>query len=133
MMKFYTTRPSLGWGARRFGSPFGQRAGTGVVGVGVGERVCVGSACGLGEPLTIGLGVGPTACRKLPMMAATATTAVTTTASTPMISAIRRLGDGRPAPPSEAFCGVDSVGPSSAGPGWLGSSVVTVDHREPSQ
>src|SRR5829696_5793682 len=125
----------MGWLARWVGFPVGQRTSGGVavadgVGVAVAER---SGEASLG--LTVAAGLGSlTTDRKLPTRMTTATTALTATASTAMIKASRRLGAGRPGGPLLARSpGAGLPAGLSAGPVPRGSSVITVDHWEPSQ
>src|SRR6478672_12105919 len=125
----------MGCGARRVGSPFGQR--TSALGVGDVDGDFVGVAAGVGEESSRRLGVGVAGrasmiCLRPPPKMTTATTVVSAIASTPMITASRRLGDPLPANPLSAV-GVGTTGLGSTGGSWRGSPVVAVDHREPSQ
>ncbi len=84
-------------------------------------------------PVAVDVGLSTTD-RRLPTRMADATTTTSATASTLMISPSRRLRDGRLGGP--AFAGSLGVGLLAgllAGPGLRGSSVVKLDHPEPSQ
>src|SRR6476619_3554541 len=95
----------MGCAARRVGSPFGQR--TSALGVGDVDGDFVGVADGVGEESSRRLGVGVAGvasmiCLRPPPKMTSATTVVSAIASTPMITASRRLGDPVPADPLSA-------------------------------
>jgi hypothetical protein len=106
--------------------------------VGLAEVVGVGLRVRAGDEALLGLGVavvsGLSAERKLPRRIADATVTIIATASAPMIRLSRRRRDG----PLGALSFAGSLGLEPpvrllAGPAGCGSSVVMLDHVEPSQ
>jgi hypothetical protein len=118
------------------GSPFGQRtSGVGVVEGVWDSGVVVGSTGDILLLLAVEVGRGlTTSDRKLPMKIAAATTMINASASTPMIRLSRCSRDG---PVGGPLCagsvGVEPLAGLSPGAGRRGSSVVTLDHLDPSQ
>jgi hypothetical protein len=95
--------------------PLGQR--TSAWGVGVAEADVVGVAVGVGDESSRPLGVDVdaevlTTCRRPPAKTVAATTVVSTTANTPMMTASRRFRDGPAGDP------LSEGGVEAPLPGW---------------